>query len=245
MSLITGLGYVGLGVKNVDAWESFGTQILGLENGGCTDDGRQLLRMDEYEYRFALHHDDADDIAYAGWEVADASGLREIAERLRTIGVEVSAGTTEDTKIRRVTELIKFTDPNGVACEAFYGPWIQFEKPFHSPRPISGFVTGPQGLGHIVMTASDIEKSLRFYLDGLGFRISDTIDMKLGRGGGDDDLYALQRPSSLPRVGTFSGAEAPLPRHDTGQINRRCWFHDVPRPGPQHRDRIDAWPSHQ
>jgi biphenyl-2,3-diol 1,2-dioxygenase len=145
MSLITGLGYVGLGVKDVDAWESFGTQILGLENGGRTDDGRQLLRMDEYEYRFALHHDDADDIAYAGWEVADASGLREIAERLRTIGVEVSAGTTEDTKIRRVTELIKFTDPNGVACEAFYGPWIQFEKPFHSPRPISGFVTGVLG----------------------------------------------------------------------------------------------------
>jgi catechol-2,3-dioxygenase len=45
MSLITGLGYVGLGVKNVDAWESFGTQILGLENGGRTDDGRQLLRV--------------------------------------------------------------------------------------------------------------------------------------------------------------------------------------------------------
>jgi len=182
MSLITGLGYLGLGVKDVDAWESFSTQILGLQSGGRTDDGRLLLRMDEYAYRLALHRDDSDDIAYAGWEVADAAGLREVAARLRAIGVEVTAGSAEHAKLRGVTELIRFTDPSGVRSEAFYGPSIRFEQPFHSPRAISGFVTGQQGLGHIVMAAGDMEESLRFYLDGLGFRISDTIDMNFGPG---------------------------------------------------------------
>lgn len=182
MSAVQALGYVGLGVKDLDAWENFATQILGLQSGGRTDDGRLLLRMDEYAYRLALHRDDSDDIAYAGWEVADAQGLREVAERLRAIGVEVSAGSAEHAKMRGVTDLLRFSDPNGVACEAFYGPSIRFESPFQSPRPISGFVTGAQGVGHIVMLGAETEKSLRFYTEGLGFRISDTIEMEFGRG---------------------------------------------------------------
>src|ERR1700682_5906093 len=113
MGGVTSLGYLGLGVKNPDAWEQFATQILGLQSAGKTDDGRLLLRMDEYAYRFALHHDDSDDIAYAGWEVAEAAGLREVAERMRAIGVEAKSASADDAKARRVTDLIRFTDPNG------------------------------------------------------------------------------------------------------------------------------------
>jgi 2,3-dihydroxybiphenyl 1,2-dioxygenase len=182
MGAVKGLGYLGLGVKDLDVWESFATEILGMQSGGRTNDGRLLLRMDEYTYRLALHRDESDDIIYAGWEVADGPALREIAERLRGIGVEVSPGTAEQAKVRRVTELLRLVDPGGLPTEVFYGPLIQFEKPFHSPRTLSGFVTGQQGLGHIVMTVPDIEKSLWFYLDGLGFRISDTIEMKLDGG---------------------------------------------------------------
>jgi biphenyl-2,3-diol 1,2-dioxygenase len=182
MGTVTGLGYLGLGVKDLDAWESFATEILGLQSGGRTDDGRLLLRMDEYSYRLALHRDESDDIVYAGWEVANAAALREVAERLRGVGVEVTLGTAEQAKLRRVTELLRLVDPGGLPTEVFYGPSIQFEKPFHSPRTISGFVTGRQGLGHIVMTVPDLEKSLRFYLDGLRFRISDTIEMNFDGG---------------------------------------------------------------
>ena len=63
MSSITGLGYLGIGVKDLDAWESFATQILGLQSAGRTDDGRLLLRMDENAYRLALHRDESDDLA--------------------------------------------------------------------------------------------------------------------------------------------------------------------------------------
>jgi len=180
MSGVTSLGYLGLGVKNPDAWEKFATEILGLQSSGVADDGRLLLRMDEYAYRFALHRDDTDDIAYAGWEVPDAAGLRDVAERMRAIGVEAKAASPEEAAARRVTEMIRFIDPNGMVCEVFCGPSVQFENPFHSPRAIGGFVTGAQGLGHIVVAVPDIQKSLRFYCEGLGFRVSDTIDMKFG-----------------------------------------------------------------
>lgn len=182
MSAIKSLGYLGLGVKDLDAWESFATQVIGLQSAGRTEDGWLLLRMDEYVYRLALHRDDADDLAYAGWEVADAAGLREVAERLRSIGVEVKDGSPEDVACRRVSDLIRFKDPSGIACEAFCGPMVEFENPFHPVRPISGFVTGAQGLGHIVLMSADAEKMLHFYCDGLGFRVSDTIDMKFDPG---------------------------------------------------------------
>src|SRR5450631_4372460 len=100
--VITSLGYLGLGVKKPAAWEKFATQILGLQSSGVADDGRLLLRMDENAYRFALHRDDAEDLAYAGWEVADAASLREVAERMRALGLEASPASPEEAAARRV-----------------------------------------------------------------------------------------------------------------------------------------------
>jgi 2,3-dihydroxybiphenyl 1,2-dioxygenase len=177
MSAIESLGYVGLGVKDPAEWEKFATDILGLQS--AASNGHRVLRMDDYAFRFALEQDASDDIAYAGWEVADARGLREVGERLRALGVEVQAASADDAARRCVTEIIRFEDPFGLKSEAFYGPSIE-TTPFRSPRPIDGFVTGQQGLGHIVIGAPDMQKSLRFYTEGLGFRLSDTIDMKFG-----------------------------------------------------------------
>src|SRR5205823_13179104 len=39
------------------------------------------------------------------------------------------------------------------------------------------FVTGEQGLGHVVLIIPDLRAAERFYVDVLGFRPSDTIDM--------------------------------------------------------------------
>jgi len=182
MSGVNSLGYVGIGAKDPNSWEEFATGILGFQSAGRTPDGALRLRMDEYAYRFAVQQDDNDDLAYAGWEVADAAGLQNVAERLRAVGTEVVAGTTDEAAFRGVTDLIRFTDPNGLASEAFFGPMVEFEKPFHSPRPIAGFVTGDQGVGHLVLFAQDIEKSISFYTKGLGFRISDNIEMNFGGG---------------------------------------------------------------
>ena len=42
-------------------------------------------------------------------------------------------------------------------------------------KAISGFVTGDQGLGHVVMFVKDLDRGVRFYRDVLGMRISDFI----------------------------------------------------------------------
>ena len=175
MASVTQLGYVGIGAKDIEQWEHYATGSLGLQSNGRESDGSLLLRMDEYEYRIAVHPDNRDDISYVGWQVTNEQGLVDMEVQLRNAGVEVSFGTPEEARARRVEGLIKFEDPNEIPTEVYFGPPISFDSPFNSPRPVSGFVTGDQGLGHVVLHVDDLDKSIRFYRDVLGMRISDFI----------------------------------------------------------------------
>jgi 2,3-dihydroxybiphenyl 1,2-dioxygenase len=175
MTSVTQLGYLGLSVSNVDEWERFATRILGLQANGRDGDGSLFLRMDEYHHRFIVHPTGKDDLAYIGWEVATEGALQALATQLTAAGVAVQPGTSEEAETRRVAGLIKFHDPSGIASEIFYGPLVTFDKPFQAPRPISGFKTGEQGLGHFVLAVDDLDRSLHFYRDVLGMRISDFV----------------------------------------------------------------------
>jgi biphenyl-2,3-diol 1,2-dioxygenase len=183
MASVTQLGYVGLSVSNPAEWENFAVEILGLQPIAADGSGSLFLRMDDYHHRFILSEGGDDDLACVGWQVPDQGALREIADRLKSAGVEVTPGTRQEAEARRVVELLKFKDPSGIPTELHYGPLIGSRDPFRSPRTISGFVTGEMGLGHIVVRVNDSQESVRFYRDVLGMRVSDFIELKMRRGG--------------------------------------------------------------
>jgi len=180
VSNVTQLGYLGIGVQDLPRWEQFAADVLGLESNGTDPDGTLFLRMDENHHRFALHPNGSDDIAYAGWETRDEASLRAIAERLESQGTGVRWGTEAEALERRVIGLIKLKDPSGIPTEVYYGPLVEFERSFHSPRAIDGFETGNMGLGHFVIAVDDYEASIKFYRDGLGLLISDFIEFEPG-----------------------------------------------------------------
>jgi len=138
--------------------------------------------MDEYHHRFIVHPTGKDDVAYIGWEVATEEAMAAMADQLRTTGMEVQPGTSAEAEARRVAGFIKFSEPNGIASEVFYGPLVHFDKPFQSPRSISGFRTGELGLGHFVLAVDDLDQSLHFYRDVLGMRISDFVQAEMAPG---------------------------------------------------------------
>jgi 2,3-dihydroxybiphenyl 1,2-dioxygenase len=182
------LGYLALHASDLAAWEKFARELLGLAVVPGDDASSIFLRMDENHHRFVLTQNGADDVAAIGWEVNNQQELAELASQLRSAGVEVAAGSPDEARARRVAELIKFNDPSGIASEAYFGPLVDHLNPFHSPRPISGFVTGTMGLGHIVIRADDAARSLTFYRDILGMRVSDFIDLKMRRGRPADSI---------------------------------------------------------
>jgi 2,3-dihydroxybiphenyl 1,2-dioxygenase len=165
------LGYVGFGSAALDDWRQFGTRLVGLQ---AVERTRSLLafRMDDRKQRIIVDGSMAEDERFFGWEVQDARALDSLAARLEAAQVDVTAEPQALADNRRVRSLISFRDPAGNRLEAFHGAAID-DTPFCPGRSISGFRTGPLGLGHAVLTVKDIEAVMPFYVDLLGFRLSD------------------------------------------------------------------------
>lgn len=165
------LGYVGVRTKSIDDWRGYGTDLLGLQ---LIDRGRSNLafRMDDRTQRLLVRADGDDGADFFGWEVADAAALDALASRLTNAGVIVERCPAAIAQERHATEVIAFHDPAGNQIEVFYGPAVA-DAPFLPGRAISGFRTGALGMGHLVLTVARIEDVMPFYVDLLGFRLSD------------------------------------------------------------------------
>jgi 2,3-dihydroxybiphenyl 1,2-dioxygenase len=165
------LGYVGIHARSVDDWSDFGEKFLGLQR---VDRTRSTLtfRMDDRRQRIVVHGDGGQGAAFFGWQVADAAALDALAARLESGGVRVENLPRAVAEERRVAEAIAFADPVGNVLEAFHGAEIASD-PFRPGRAISGFRTGPLGMGHVVINVPSVEQALPFYRDLLGFRLSD------------------------------------------------------------------------
>ena len=170
---ITALGYAGFGSAALDDWRQFGTGLVGLQ---AVERSPSLLafRMDDRKQRIVIDRAAPEGSRFFGWEVTDAAALDALAARLEAAGVEVTAEPQALADARRVRALISFRDPAGNRLEAFYGAEIA-EEPFRPGRSISGFRTGPLGLGHAVLTVENIEPMMAFYVEVLGFALSDYI----------------------------------------------------------------------
>ena len=167
------LGYLRIGATDVDAWREYGLKVLGLVEGKGTLDGAAYFRMDEFPYRLVIVPDEADRLIASGWECANAGELQEIRDRLEQAGIPYKEGTAEELAERRVDEVIAFEDPSGNLLEAFHGIALEHRRVV-SPYG-HRFVTGEQGLGHVVLSTKDDEAALRFYRDVLGFRLRDSM----------------------------------------------------------------------
>ena len=62
MIQVTELGYMGFGVKDLDAWKQFATGILGFELVDEGESDRCYLRMDYQHHRMVMHADGSDDL---------------------------------------------------------------------------------------------------------------------------------------------------------------------------------------
>jgi len=168
------LGYIGVRAKDLGDWGSYGANFLGLQR---IDKSRSSLafRMDDRKQRLIVDADGGNGIGFFGWEVADAQALDTLAARLEAAQVKVARGARALADERCVKDLIVLNDPNGNRLEIFHGAETASD-PFRPGRSISGFRTGPLGMGHVVLnvdTAETVERMLAFYRDLLGFRLTD------------------------------------------------------------------------
>lgn len=167
---IRGLGYIGIDVADVDAWREYAA-LLGTRS--VPHGSGFAMKIDDRPFRvLARPAESTEGLAFAGWELPDAAALAVCAAELESAGFTVDRGSTDECTERRVRGLISTTDPGGFTAEFFHGV-VHDHEPFVSPTGVSGFTTGDQGMGHIVLGTPDIEASADFYTNVLGFRVSD------------------------------------------------------------------------
>src|ERR1700760_3426130 len=167
MTDLKSLGYVKIQASDMDRWRHFAFEVLGFAEGSGPDPDALYLRMDERAARIIVVPGDADRIVTVGWEVRDHAALRRVTSALDAAGVPVKELSQADADARRVEEVIAFEDPAGTSTEVFHSAVLD-----HSPvvTPFGArFVTGAQGLGHVVLPALDVPGLVEFYTEVLGF----------------------------------------------------------------------------
>ncbi len=173
--LISSLGYLRISSANPDAWREFGTRVLGMVEGRGPDPAAVYLRMDDFPARLVIVPGEQERLLASGWEVADEHALAEVADVLAAAGVPVKTGDAAELADRRVGQLVHADDPSGNSLEIFCGAVLD-NRPAVSPYG-NVFVTGDQGLGHVVLPAASDGDTLAFYTDLLGFRLRDSMRM--------------------------------------------------------------------
>jgi 3,4-dihydroxy-9,10-secoandrosta-1,3,5(10)-triene-9,17-dione 4,5-dioxygenase len=175
MTGIRSLGYLRFESADIPAWREFGVRVLGMTEGRGPDAGALYLRMDDLPARLVIVPGERDRLLASGWEVSGEADLAAVGRALDEAGVAVKTATAAELAERRVGQMLRFDDPAGNALEVFCGAALE-HRPAISPYG-NRFVTGLQGMGHVVLPVSDGEAALRFYTEVLGFRLRDSMRM--------------------------------------------------------------------
>ncbi|MFE4590340.1 VOC family protein [Streptomyces laurentii] len=182
MSGVKELGYVVYEVSDLADWEHFGVTLLGMRLGEKTEHGL-TLRTDEKAHRWVLTEGPADDLVASGYEVEDAEALDALVAALRAAGAEVTEGDAALAAARKVDRIFLTADPMGNRIELVVG-LADGDTPFASASLVGDFLTGAGGAGHQVLLSKGVsrEEYLAFYIDLLGFKVSDLIVEELAPG---------------------------------------------------------------
>lgn len=233
---ISALGYVVILATDVERWRRFGTEVLGM--AACDGpDGALYLKMDSYHHRYLILPGERDALLASGWELADMAAYEQARQQLVAAGIEVAEGTETESALRKVQQFCQVTDPSGNRLELYWGPVSDFED-FVSPIGVPGFVTGDMGMGHIVLPAPRFDDTRQFWLEVMGFGLSDFVNYDMGAGQPPVRIHFMhcdnprEHSVALVEMDNATGCDhllVEVPSMDeVGRALYRCEDHGVP-----------------
>lgn len=175
---VSELAYVIFESADIPLWRSFARDVLGMAAVDATD-GALYLKMDDRDFRVAVIPGSGERLVATGWAMDSEQSFDNLRSTLDLSGVGNSSATEDGIRLRRVQDYFSFRDPAGNLHEICWGPISDYAK-FVSPVGVSGFVTGPLGLGHVVLPATNLEEVLAFFVGSMQFELSDIIHFDFG-----------------------------------------------------------------
>jgi 3,4-dihydroxy-9,10-secoandrosta-1,3,5(10)-triene-9,17-dione 4,5-dioxygenase len=175
---IQALGYFGVGVRDLDAWKDYAGDVLGMHVTESREDGQPVLylRIDARQHRIAVRPGE-DSVNYVGWQLASVADLDALCTDLRAADI-THAEDADLAAARGVHRLVTCIDPAGINLEFFVGatvPKTEFVSPTGAEFVTTDGAGADLGLGHVVFGCENPSETMAFYIDVLGFKISDYI----------------------------------------------------------------------
>ena len=169
------LGYVGVESRKRAEWITF-AEVTGMAISEESTDDVLFLRMDEHHHRLAIHTGPAEAATYVGWDCGSEALMKDLIGRLNAAGIETKEESRELCEKRFVRKLVSFRDFNGFTNELFVAPRIRNEPLRYSQGADAGFVTGDEGMGHVVYGVPNLQETTDFWRDVMGFRTTDYVN---------------------------------------------------------------------
>jgi 2,3-dihydroxybiphenyl 1,2-dioxygenase len=173
------LGYLVIETARARAWREFCDQMLGLPGPCDNPDGSVGYRLDGASQRLIVAPGRRDDLLAVGLECASEAAFDRCVERVARAGAVVEEASAALRASRRAGRLVRFRDPAGNWIELFTGLEAA-DGAFESEAFPAGFEVGDLGIGHAALICRDVAAAERFYVDVLGFGVSERLRTRIG-----------------------------------------------------------------
>lgn len=170
---VRSLGYIRIGAEEMDAWRRFAGEFLGMEAVRGDNPQAAYFRMDDHPHRLVIHPAPQNGVEAIGFQVGGPEELAAMVATVEDAGTKVVSLDQSACRDRRATEAVAFDDPAGNPLELFWGVALMHSAV--STPDVSSFVTGDQGMGHVVLTVGDGPAAYDFYTQTLGFKGRNTM----------------------------------------------------------------------
>ena len=162
---------VGVGVPDGEGFESFTRSLLGFPVSRSPDGAVAYVRPDRYHHRIAARTAVRPVLDYVSFDVGGAEELAGWKSKLTAQSIKWRSARAEECAARHVTDFIELADPDGHPLALCYGFEIE-AAPVRYTREVTVL-----GLGHVLLTVKDTQRSHDFYTGVLGFRLSDWVNV--------------------------------------------------------------------
>lgn len=176
MSEIRALSYFVAQIGNVQKWQRYAEDVLGMMTSPAPG-GALYIKMDDRPFRMLIVEGAEDRYLASGWALAGKPAFDSMLAKLDAKGVEYQLADPAFCAQRKVNQAALLQDPAGNQHELTWG-YLSDCEPFISPQGVPGFLTGDMGVGHTVLPAPNFDACADFYRDVLGFETSDIFNFR-------------------------------------------------------------------
>ena len=156
------IGHASFVTPDVSRQVAYYTEVLGLTLVDRTPDAAYLASTLDH-HSVVVRHGEAPLCTHLAFQVAPLSDLGEMQKQIAGHGIKVERMRDAEPTI---PDMLVFENPAGTNMQ------IYCERPA-SPQKFQEKGVVPVKLGHVAFNVIDVQKVVKFYVDVLGFRVSD------------------------------------------------------------------------